>query len=487
METINLGYSTKNIPISNKDSYRTALIAQTESFLRRLRWKVHFFLSKSDTVTSTSHLGFNSLCSPPKNQLLYQFENDMYDMVKNVEFEPVNLPFQKKMSVDLKAMRSSGKVYVQADKTKNIYSVDPGEYMKLLKDNVTRTYKKSNLDELSNVNSEACSITESLKISDRVQCIAGNEAFVTIKDHKPNFPNSVECRLLNPCKSEIGKISKAYLDSINTAIRQSLNLNQWRNTKSVIEWFGGIQQKANTHFIKFDIVSFYPSITHDVLMRALEFARSFCEVTPSMKSAILNSRKSFLFFKGSPWVKKDAPQHFDVTEGSFDGAEVCELVGLYLLNRLEGIVSDGSVGLYRDDGLAAVHGYSGPRMDKLRKTIVEVFKSNGFQITINIKLKVTDFLDVVLDLDTGKYWPFRKANDNPQYVHRGSNHPANILKEIPVMTNKRLSALSCDKEQFDKSAVEYERVLKLSGYKDKLAYKEPTQSGNRRRKKRNIL
>ena len=120
------------------------------------------------------------------------------------------------------------------------------------------------------------------------------------------------------------------MGSINIAIRQSLNLNQWRNTKSVIEWFGGIQHKANTHFIKFEIVSFYPSITHDALMRALEFARSFCEVTPSMKSAILNSRKSFLFFKGSPWVKKGAPQHFDVTEGSFDGAEAVSYTHLTL-------------------------------------------------------------------------------------------------------------------------------------------------------------
>ena len=41
---------------------------------------------------------------------------------------------------------------------------------------------------------------------------------------------------------------------------------------------------------------------------------------------------------------------FDVTMGSYDGAEICELVGLYLLSQLQNL--NINVGLYRDDGLA---------------------------------------------------------------------------------------------------------------------------------------
>ena len=44
---------------------------------------------------------------------------------------------------------------------------------------------------------------------------------------------------------------------------------------------------------------------------------------------------------------------FDVTMGSFDGAESCELVGTYLLHDIEerfGIACN--FGLYRDDTLA---------------------------------------------------------------------------------------------------------------------------------------
>ena len=145
-----------------------------------------------------------------------------------------------------------------------------------------------------------------------------------------------------------------------------------------------------------------------------------------------------MFYDGNPWVKKDTLQHFDVTEGSFDGAEICELVGLYLLNQLKDIITNGSVGVYRYDGLAVVHKYSGPQMDRLRKNIIAFFKQHGFQITIEINLKIADFLDIYLDLENDKFYPYRKPNDTPFYVHLESNHPLNILKQLPKMTSERL-------------------------------------------------
>ena len=49
--------------------------------------------------------------------------------------------------------------------------------------------------------------------------------------------------------------------------------------------------------------------------------------------------------------------------GSYDGAEVCELVELFLLNELNELFGKDNVGLYRDDGLAIVKNTSGPQMD----------------------------------------------------------------------------------------------------------------------------
>ena len=128
-----------------------------------------------------------------------------------------------------------------------------------------------------------------------------------------------------------------------------------------------------------------------------------------MINTIMNSRKAFLFYVGNPWVKKDALQHFKVTEDSFDVAEICELVGLYLLNQLKDI-TNGSVTVYRDDGLAFVHKYSGPQMDRSRKNIINFFKQHGFQTNIEINLKITVFLDIYLDLENNKFYPYRKPN-----------------------------------------------------------------------------
>ena len=112
-----------------------------------------------------------------------------------------------------------------------MYGLDPKEYDKLLNNIVTKSYMKSNIKTVNEINKEANVLTEKLKINDRVQCFAQNEAFITIKDHKPSFPKNLACRLLNHCKSQICKGSKVYLENINNSIRNSTNLNQSGNQK----------------------------------------------------------------------------------------------------------------------------------------------------------------------------------------------------------------------------------------------------------------
>ena len=41
---------------------------------------------------------------------------------------------------------------------------------------------------------------------------------------------------------------------------------------------------------------------------------------------------------GEPWVKKDDEDDFDVPMVSYDGAEVCELVGTYSLNQMKVVI-----------------------------------------------------------------------------------------------------------------------------------------------------
>ena len=132
---------------------------------------------------------------------------------------------------------------------------------------------------------------------------------------------------------------------------------------------------------------------------------------------------------------------FDVTMGSYDGAETCEPVGAFLLNQLSSHVDRSAIGPYRDDGLAALKDTSPQAADRLRKKLTGIFKRFDLRITIEANLKVVDFLDVTMNLDTGKFQPFRKPNENPLYVSKQSNHPPEITKNIPAAVNKRLSTI----------------------------------------------
>ena len=52
------------------------------------------------------------------------------------------------------------------------------------------------------------------------------EAFITVKDHKEGFPHTLSFRLIDPSKSDIGKISKSILDKTNKAIVSKTSVNQ---------------------------------------------------------------------------------------------------------------------------------------------------------------------------------------------------------------------------------------------------------------------
>ena len=71
-----------------------------------------------------------------------------------------------------------------------------------------------------------------------------------------------------------------------------MDLNQWINTDTVIDWFKGIRSK---HFIIFDIKEFYPSITDNLLRKALTFAEAHTLLSDDDKAIIHHTRKALLF------------------------------------------------------------------------------------------------------------------------------------------------------------------------------------------------
>ena len=153
--------------------------------------------------------------------------------------------FLTSLKDDINEITHSTKAFIPADKTTNFYKLDEPQYNKLLKDNITSTYRKADKTTKISMDREAKSIAAELNIDDRTECIALRQAFITLKDHKENFANNPTCRLINPAKSELGIVSKKILDSINNNIRRKTALNQWKNTAAVLDWFKAILEKTS--------------------------------------------------------------------------------------------------------------------------------------------------------------------------------------------------------------------------------------------------
>ena len=204
-------------------------------------------------------------------------------MIQRVEFK-INCTakdsLQAKLDKDVQEIRQDKNIYVKADKTTNHYKAEPQDYLNLLQKNVTKAYKKTNKDIPDSITSVDKKIAEDLKLDDRAETSASREAFITLKDHKPDFINNPTCRLINPTKSEIGIISKNILDNINKEIIEVTKANLWRSTSNVIEWFQAIPNKSQHAFITFDVCDFYPSISKQLLTKALDYASQLTHITP---------------------------------------------------------------------------------------------------------------------------------------------------------------------------------------------------------------
>ena len=110
----------------------------------------------------------------------------------------------------------------------------------------------------------------------------------------------------------------------------------------------------------------------------------------------MQSRKTLLFLNSVPWVKKLGNENLDVSAGCYDGVEVCELVGSFILNKLTYTANKSDIGIYHDDGLGIFYNVSKPEIERKKKAIVKIFKGCGLSITIQCNLKTVDFLDVTL-------------------------------------------------------------------------------------------
>ena len=226
--------SMKNIPLRPEKLYKTILIENVELLIKRMRWKAHLYENSGLNTSNPLNYIFQSRKCPPQHNDLIQFENDLLELIKRVKFKKVKNKFLDQLHKDILSIKKSEKVFIFADKTRNIYETDKNTYKKLLTDNISKTYKKAEYNIYNKINKEAKTITNNYGVSERVGCLAKSNAFVSLKDHKPNFSSNPKCRLINPAKSEMGKISKYFLEQLNSKVRDLSSVTQWQETSTVI-------------------------------------------------------------------------------------------------------------------------------------------------------------------------------------------------------------------------------------------------------------
>ena len=81
-------------------------------------------------------------------------------------------------------------------------------------DNISKTYKKTEHNIYNNINKEAKIIVNNYGVSQTVDCLAKSNAFISLKDHKPNFSSNTKYFLINPADSKIGTLQTAKLGKL---------------------------------------------------------------------------------------------------------------------------------------------------------------------------------------------------------------------------------------------------------------------------------
>ena len=259
MDSVRFEILEKNIPIPTRQVYQKMLINAVETFSKNIRWAALFFLNPEDKPPMREWYGFKSLKAPPRVKELDGFEDDLSELVQNVEFNKKSNQFLKSLNDNLKDVDKQTKLYVSADKTSNKYLMDPAIYSELLEKNVQSKYKKASNKDIDEVTSKHQKIVKDLEMSERVYKTMPRAAFFTLKDHKENFQNNPQVRLLNPTKCEIGRISKKILERIVKQIRKKSKLTQWQNTDEVLHWFKSLNDKKRKSFIQLISKVFTPA------------------------------------------------------------------------------------------------------------------------------------------------------------------------------------------------------------------------------------
>ena len=133
-------------------------------------------------------------------------------------------------------------------------------------------------------------------------------------------------------------------------------------------------------FMEFDEEKFYPSISRELLQKAINWTWTFVRISNGEINVIMHSWKSLLFDGDNIWIKKHDDPNFKITMASYDATEICELVGLYILHVLREKHGKEKKWLL----LTVWHIFwniIGSQAERIRKEFISIFKTE-FKLSI---------------------------------------------------------------------------------------------------------
>ena len=182
------------------------------------------------------------------------FENDLISLKQNIRFRNTRNDFQNKLRKDIQLIKSSDKTVTFTDKTRYLSRLAKAECYLIMKNAITLKDKKTSSNIKKQISIDGKKFLKNKEVLNLLEIYREKKSLITLNDQKEYFNINPTLRLKNPAKNELVRISKAIL---------AMNLNQSRNTDTVIDRFNSIHIKYLYGLVIFDIKEFYPPFLKD--------------------------------------------------------------------------------------------------------------------------------------------------------------------------------------------------------------------------------
>ena len=122
-----------------------------------------------------------------------------------------------------------------------MYKIDPSKYQEILRNKIADNYKIDYKDTIPQINTDTWKFVNKLHIEDRLGKFKMKDVYILFK---PNFENKFQYRLINPSKTELGKVTKNIIQNILINVQKIAIIIFRRTLMTLLNGLGILEIKA---------------------------------------------------------------------------------------------------------------------------------------------------------------------------------------------------------------------------------------------------